>query len=102
MMTLTIRDFRTRPAAVRRDLAHESEALLTANGKPFALVTPVTTENATEVSKALRMARAQLVVREIRKAARANGTDKLTMTEIGQVIAATRTQRRAANRRTGR
>ena len=102
MKTLTIRDFRTQPAAVRRDLAREPEVLLTANGRPYALVTPMTGENADEVARALRMARAQLALRALRRQAREAGTDGLGLAGIDAVIAKARAARRTANRRTGR
>jgi antitoxin (DNA-binding transcriptional repressor) of toxin-antitoxin stability system len=102
MKILTIRDFRTRPAAVRRDLAREPQAMLTAHGRPFALVTPVTSENADEVAGALRQARAQLALRALRRQAKADGTDRLSLVDIDRIIADERAGRRAANRRTGR
>lgn len=102
MKTISIRDFRTRPAKVRSQISKDSEALLTANGRPFALVTSVTDEDYEEVVRAFRMARAQLALREIRRGAKESGVDRMRMEEINDIVATTRRRRGAKARETGR
>src|SRR5690242_12495458 len=56
MKTVTIRDFRSRPRAVRQALSGEREAILTANGQPIALLVPVDAETIDETAAAIRRA----------------------------------------------
>jgi len=102
MMTLTIRDFRTRPGAVRRELSVESQAVLTANGRPFALVVPVNSDTLDETVRAIRNSRAQMALQAIREHARRKGQDCLGMGEIDAVIARSRVARRKMQRQTNR
>ena len=101
MKYITIRDFRTKPGQVRESLAGE-DALLTQNGKPFALVTPVTPSNYMEVSRAVKQAKAQTLLRAIRADAALKGTDRLSATDIEREIAAARKERSTTRRRTAR
>lgn len=102
MKSMTIRDLRTRPRQVRKIIAAEPQSLLTANGKPFALVIPVDSDTLDETVDALRIGRAQTALRALRAEARESGRDRLTMDEIDEVIAKTRRQRRARSSRAAR
>lgn len=102
MKTLTIRDFRTRPGAVRRELAAESQAVLTANGRPFALVVPVNGDTLDKTVRAIRNSRAQMALQAIRERACRTGKDRLGMGEIDAVIARSRVARRKMQRQTNR
>lgn len=99
MKTITIRDFRTRPSAVRESLASEEQTLLTANGRPFALVTPVTATNYAEVSRALQQVRAQMAVRALRGASAKSGLDQLTPDIVNAEIKASRKDQRSKLRK---
>src|SRR5207302_5807074 len=77
MKTLTIRDFRTRPKQAREELTREGRAVLTANGKPVAIMVPVDADSLEETASAIRLAQAQLAVRSIRERARQLGLDKM-------------------------
>lgn len=102
MKTVTIRDFRTRPRAVREALAREEDAVLTANGKPLAIMLSVTAETFDEALDLVHRLRVLRAVRDIRLRAARTGADKLTMTQIDRIIAKSRSERKAQARRTGR
>ena len=57
MKTVTIRDLRTRPKQVREALKQEREAVLTANGRPVALMIPVDAGTVDHTLETLRRAR---------------------------------------------
>ena len=90
MKAITIRDFRTRPRQVQNALADEPEALLTASGKPIAVLIPVDSGNVDETLAIIRRARAQQALQTIRTAAHRQGLDKLSLTEIDELVRKTR------------
>lgn len=96
---MTIRDLRAHPREVRKTIATEPQSLLTANGKPFALVIPVDADTLDETIDALRIGRAQMALRALRSEARARGRDQLGMDVIDAVIAKTRRQHRTRGSR---
>lgn len=102
MKTLTIRDFRTRPQQVRKTIAAEPQSLLTASGKPFALVIPVDVETLDETLDSLRIGRTQTALRALRAEAKEKGRDRLTLEEIDAVVAKTRRERRPRRSRARR
>ncbi|MBN1534486.1 MAG: type II toxin-antitoxin system Phd/YefM family antitoxin [Spirochaetes bacterium] len=82
MKFITVRDLRTKPATIWKDLKKESELVITNNGKPIALLTPLSDENLEESLRASRRARAGEALRAIRKKAEATGAARMTMEEI--------------------
>jgi antitoxin (DNA-binding transcriptional repressor) of toxin-antitoxin stability system len=96
MKFVTIREFRNHTAAVRKELQTEREIILTANGRPFAMMTPVAPDTVEREVLALRRARARTLLDEIRAEARAAGMDKWTMEDMDAFIAKARAERRAA------
>ena len=94
MKFVSLRDFRTRTAAIRNDLKEQKEIVLTANGRPFALVTGVNEDNFEGRLKAMRRSRFQEAVGRIQTRARERGLDKLTMEQIDAIIAESRRERR--------
>jgi antitoxin (DNA-binding transcriptional repressor) of toxin-antitoxin stability system len=102
MKTITIRDLRTRPREAREGLRQGEEALLTANGRPVALMVPVSSETLDETLQALRRARAQMALAAIRANARAVGTDELSIDAIDGVVAEVRESQGRGRRATGR
>ena len=94
MKFVTIRDLRSKTAAIRKDLEQEREIVLTANGRPFAVMTPVGSDTVEDEIRAIRHARAKAAVERIRARARARGLDRLTMQEIDTLIAESRRARR--------
>lgn len=92
MKTVTIRDFRTRPKQVREALRREREAVLTANGRPVAVMIPVDAGSIDQTLETLRRARALEALRLIRAQSR-----PMAMKDIVAIIAKTRrTRSRAA------
>lgn len=94
MKFVTIRELRRKTASIRQDLAHAREIVLTANGRPFAVMTPVTAETVEEEIQAIRRARTRVAIDGLRAAATTAGADTLTLGAIDVEIAAARRARR--------
>ena len=96
MEFVSIRDFRDHTAAIRKDLGEEHEIVLTAHGRPFALLAEVDEDSLEDRLKALRQARARALLDRIGAKAKARGVDKLTMAQIDTIIAEARREGRAS------
>jgi len=94
MKFLTIKDLRSSTAQLRRDLQAQREVVVTANGRPFAVMTRVEPDGVEEEILAIRRARARAALSRIRAKAKADGLDKMTMDEIDAIIAKARRERR--------
>ena len=99
MKTVTIRDLRTRPKQVRDALEEEKEAVLTANGRPVAVMIPVDAGTVDQTLETLRRARGLEALRAIRRESRERGLDRLSSSEIDRII---KEARRARSSRTGK
>jgi antitoxin (DNA-binding transcriptional repressor) of toxin-antitoxin stability system len=95
MKTVTIRDLRTRPRQVRDSLRREREAVLTANGRPVAVLVPVDAGTVDETLETIRRARGLEALRAIRRESRARGLDRLSATRIDAIIARARRGRKS-------
>jgi len=93
MKFITIRDLRSNTAQLRKDLAAEREVVVTANGRPFAVMTRVEPDRVEEEILAIRRARARGALSRIRAKAKADGLDRLTMDQIDAIIAEARRER---------
>ena len=93
MKFITVRDIRTSPAEVWKQLPVEQEMVVTNNGKPIALLTPLSAETLEETLSAVRRARAANAVHQLRKIARENELDRLSEAEIQAEIDAVRSER---------
>ena len=93
MKFVTVRELRSKTAALRKDLEEEQEIVLTANGRPFAVVSRVEPDALEQELQAIRRARAAAAVARIRTAAKAKGLSRLTMADIDRLIAETRRRR---------
>ncbi|MYN64612.1 MAG: type II toxin-antitoxin system Phd/YefM family antitoxin [Acidobacteria bacterium] len=93
MKTVTIRDLRTRPRQIRESLAREREALLTANGRPVAVLLPVNAGTVDETIETVRRARGLEALRAIRDESRSRGTASMSAKEIDALIARVRRAR---------
>jgi antitoxin (DNA-binding transcriptional repressor) of toxin-antitoxin stability system len=93
MKFITVRDLRTSPAEIWKQLPAEQEMVITNNGKPIALLTPLSGETIEETVSAVRTARAANALRHMRKVARENGLDTMTDAEIQAEIDAVRRER---------
>lgn len=94
MRFVPIRELRTKTASIRQELASAREIVLTANGRPFAVMTSVNPDTVEEEIQAIRRARTLAAIDAIHAASRATGGDKLTMDDINTEIAAARRARR--------
>ena len=94
MKTVTIRDLRTRPRQVREALARESEAVLTVNGRPVAVIIPSDASTIDETLETLRRARGLEALRGIRRASQEKGLGRLSGRDVEAIIAKTRRARR--------
>jgi antitoxin (DNA-binding transcriptional repressor) of toxin-antitoxin stability system len=86
MKFITVRDLRTKPATVWRNLKKENELIITNNGKPMALLTPLTDATMEETLLAVRKARTSAALSSMRRIAAETGTASLTTDEIGDEI----------------
>lgn len=96
MKFLAIRDLRANTAGLRKDLQANREIVVTANGRPFALMTRVEPDTVEEELLALRQARARAALSRTRAKAKADGRDKMTMEQINAIIADARREMREA------
>jgi len=96
MKFVTVRELRSKTAALRKDLDQEQEIILTANGRPFAVMSRIEPDTLEQELQAIRRARAAVAVARIRATTQAKGLNRLTMAEIDRLIAETRRQRRVA------
>jgi antitoxin (DNA-binding transcriptional repressor) of toxin-antitoxin stability system len=94
MKFVTVRELRSKTATIRQDLAQAREIVLTANGRPFAVMTPVNPETVEEEIQAIRRARTRAAIEGLRAAAKRVGVDVLTMEDIDLEVAAARRSRR--------
>jgi antitoxin (DNA-binding transcriptional repressor) of toxin-antitoxin stability system len=93
MEFVSIRDLRTRPADIWAKLRQQQDLILTANGKPIAILAGVDETQIEETLVALHRARAQAALSRLRKDVAARGLDRLSMDEIDAEIADARTER---------
>lgn len=90
MKFITVRDLRSSPAKVWKDLPVEKEMIITNNGKPVALLTPVSDQNMESTLRAVRKAMAVSAIEKLQFDARKNGTNILSDEEVEREIAETR------------
>ena len=93
MEFVSVRELRSRSAAVWRSLAREKDIVVTSNGKPIAVLSATTASTLEASLAALRQARAQLAVAAMQRRARETGADRLTLEEVNAEIDAVRRSR---------
>ena len=86
MRFMTVREFRLNTGGARRSLEKEEDVVLTANGRPFAVVSRVHPESFDKELLAIQRARARVALERLRDSARADGSDRMTMDEIDAVV----------------
>jgi antitoxin (DNA-binding transcriptional repressor) of toxin-antitoxin stability system len=94
MEFITVRDLRTRPAQIWDKLRQQHDLILTANGRPIAVLSHIDEGGVEETLASLRRARAQAALSRLRADAATRGLDRLSTDEIEAEIAAARTERR--------
>jgi len=97
MEFVTVRDFRTSPAAIWKKLPVEREMVITNNGKPIALLTPLTDETLEETISTIRQVRAINAVRKMQEISASMGNNKMTLEDINAVVKEAREEMRANN-----
>jgi len=93
MKFVTVRDLRGRPGQVWKKLAEGRELVLTSNGKPIALLSPVTEDSLERDLAALRRARLAETIRSIQKESKKSFPRGLSLARINAEIAAVRSKR---------
>ena len=93
MKFVTVRDFRTKVSEIRKELESD-ELVLTANGRPIAIVSRVNENEVEEELQAIRQARARMALQRVRQAARDKGLDRMSMVEVDGVVARSRKARK--------
>jgi antitoxin (DNA-binding transcriptional repressor) of toxin-antitoxin stability system len=86
MKFITVRDFRTSSVNIWKTLPEEQEMVITNNGKPIALLTPLSDKTMEDTLSSVRRARAINAVKLIQQQSVKNGTDKMTIEEINNEI----------------
>jgi len=94
MKFVSIRDLRNDTAGLRRDLQADREIVVTANGRPIAVMTRVDPDTVEQEILAIRRARARAALSRMRDRARSEGLDRLSMDQIDDIVARTRRDRR--------
>jgi antitoxin (DNA-binding transcriptional repressor) of toxin-antitoxin stability system len=86
MKFVSVRDFRTSSAQIWKVLPEEQEMIITNNGKPIALLTPLSDKTLENTLSSIRQARAINAVKLIQQESLKNGLEKITMEEIDEEI----------------
>ncbi|MDR2135885.1 MAG: type II toxin-antitoxin system Phd/YefM family antitoxin [Treponema sp.] len=94
MKFVSVRDFGTSSANIWKTLPEEQEMVITNNGKPIALLTPLSDKTLEDTLSAVRRARAINAVKLIQQQSIKNGPDKITLEEINTEIEMSRKERR--------
>jgi len=77
-----------------KDLDSDQEVIITSNGKPKAILFPVSENGLEDQLTAIRRAKAVIEVSSLQKESISQGTDKITKEEIDAEIAAVRRKNR--------
>ncbi|WP_022671337.1 type II toxin-antitoxin system Phd/YefM family antitoxin [Hippea alviniae] len=94
MKFITVRDLRTSPAKIWKELPEEQEMVITNNGKPIALLTPIGDSNLEETLSSIRQARAMNAVKLMQQISLKKGNDKMSIDEIEEEIRKARQESR--------
>jgi antitoxin (DNA-binding transcriptional repressor) of toxin-antitoxin stability system len=86
MKFVSVRDFRTSSANIWKKLPTEREMIVTNNGKPIALLTPLSDETLEDTVSAVRRAKAINAVKKMQEISAALDNDKMTLEEINAII----------------
>ena len=93
MKFISVRDLRTSPAKVWKSLPEEKEMVITNNGRPIALLTPISDENLEETIRAMRRARAEDAIRNMQAHSVKIGGNKTSAKGIEEEIRQSRKDR---------
>ena len=93
MKFITVRDFRTRPAQIWKELPNEEGMVITNNGKPMALLSPLSDHNLEETIGTIRKVKTINAVKKMHEISVSLGSDKMSLAEINKEIKAYRNKR---------
>ncbi len=93
MKFLSTRELRNRPGYVRK-LVQKEDLVLTANGKPVALMLGTNEDEFEETALAVRQARAMRALSRMRAEAARRGLDKMSLEDINAVVRDVRSKRK--------
>ncbi len=96
MEFVAVRDLRLHPGRVWKRLDRGQEIVVTARGRPIALLTDIVGADEEKALKAVRMARAQLSLTAIRQEAHRKGLDRLSVEQIDRLVKKTRRERQTS------
>jgi len=94
MRFLSTRELRNRPGYVR-DLVQKDDLVLTASGKPIAILLGIEEDELEETARAIRQAKAQLALSRLRKQAARRRADRMSASAIDAEIRAVRSRRKS-------
>jgi len=86
MKMISIKDLRTSPASVWKKLSIEREMIITNNGKPFALLVPISDEMMEDTVSAIRRAKALNAMKKMQEISASLGHNKLSLDEINAAV----------------
>ena len=98
MKFLSVRELRSNSAQVWRELPDEKEMIVTSNGRPIAVLTPVDESSVERSLAAWRQARSLQVITDTQTESVRKGTSTLSMDDINAEISAVRKERRKHSR----
>lgn len=98
MEFVSSRELRINTGEVWEKLSQEKELVITLNGKPMALMTGITGESLEVILNAVRRARGEWAIRQMRQMSQKSGLDKLTDKQINTEIDKVRREHRRENR----
>ena len=86
MKFVSVKDFKLSPTSVWKKLSTEREMVVTTNGKPIALLTPVSDEMLEDMITAVRRAKALIAMKRMQDISTTLGNNKMTLENINAVI----------------
>lgn len=86
MKFVSSRELRINPGEVWKKLRQEKDLVITSNGKPVGVLTFADEDSLEDVLATLRQGRALAAATKIRRAAAAQGLNKMTQKNIEKVI----------------
>lgn len=87
---ISVRDLKINTGKVWEKLSKEKDLVITSNGRPLALMTGIAGNNLESMLAAIRRARGEWAIRQLRKDAQARGLTKISSQEIDREIKKTR------------
>lgn len=93
MCFVTVRDLRNKPAKIRETLSTEQDVILTANGKPFAIMSSISEDTLESSLSMMRRIRTEQAVAALQRQSLETGRDRITSREIDEEIRTVRRKR---------